>query len=128
MEKYWMLLGEYTAESKTFSALAGTPASPFSVPKTGRLKGLRTIVSADAASTLTQHVHFKLSSTDFTPNAIEVGAQGAGLQTVPQHPQGIIDWSVDQPVVAGHVIGLEARNLTADTPVGVTVFLYGMFE
>jgi hypothetical protein len=126
--KYWRLMGEYNAETKTYSALAGTVASPYTPDKTGKLAGLRVIPSADAVTTLSEAVQFKLTCTTFNPNAIEVGGQGNGLCTVAaRHPMPI-DWAVDQNVVAGVPITIEARNLTADTPVGVLFHLYGLFE
>lgn len=127
--KLWRLLAEYNAESKTYTACAGTNAPiPYAPEFNGRLIGLRSIVSADGATTLTQGVQFKLTCVAFKPNSIECGAQGDGLQTVPQHIQGIIDWQVDQPIIASVPVTVEARNMTADTPVGVLVHLWGLFE
>jgi hypothetical protein len=37
------------------------------------------------------------------------------------------DWEVDEPVKAGVPITIEAKNNTVDTPVTVSVFLYGLF-
>jgi len=39
-----------------------------------------------------------------------------------------VDWPVDQNVKAGVSVTIEARNMTADTPVGVDVVIYGIFE
>lgn len=126
--KYWRMMGEYNAETKTYSALAGTVASPYTPDKTGRLIGLRTIVGADAVTSLIELVQIKLTCTTFNPNSVEVGAVGNGLATVSaRHPMPL-DWPVDQPIVAGVPITIEARNLTADTPVGVLVQLWGLFE
>lgn len=126
--RYWRLIGEYNAETKTYSALAGTVTSPYTPDQTGKLIGLRGIVSADAATSLIQAIQFKLTCTTFKPNAIEVGAQGSGLSTAPQNHAEALDWQVDQPVQAGVPITIEARNLTADTPVGVLAHLWGWFE
>lgn len=126
--KYWRLIGEYNAETKTYSACAGTVPSPYTPDKSGKLSGLRAIVAGDSASALIQHVQFKLTCTTFNPNSIEIGAQGSGLQTAPAFHGDPIDWCCDQPVQAGVPITIEARNLTADTPVGVLVELYGLFE
>ena len=126
--RYWRMMGEYNAETKTYSALAGTVTSPYTPDKTGRLIGLRTIVGADAVTSLIELVQFKLTCTTFNPNSLEAGAVGNGLATVSaRHPMPL-DWQVDQPVVAGVPITIEARNLTADTPVGVLVQLWGLFE
>jgi len=126
--RYWRLMAEYNAETKTYSEAAGTKASPYVPDKSGKLVGLRTIVSGDAATSLIQAVQFKLTSTSFVPNSIEVGAQGNGLQTAPYSSSKVIDWQVAQTVQVGVGITIEARNLTADTPVGVLVHLYGLFE
>lgn len=125
--RYWRMMGEYNAETKTYSALAGTVTSPYTPDKTGKLVGLRAIESGDAATSLIQHVQFRLTCTMFNPNSIEVGLMGSGLQTAPSK-HNYMDWTVDQPVQAGVPITIEGRNLTADTPVGVLVHIYGLFE
>lgn len=128
MVKYWKLLGHYNAETTTFTALAGGyGASPYTPDKSGKLVGLRAIVSSDAATTLTNHVQFRLSCTTFNPNAIECGGEGTGLQTAPVGNRIAIDWAVDQQVQAGVPITIEGRNVTADTPVTVNALLYGCF-
>lgn len=131
MAKYVDCLGEYDAESTSWSALAGgAGTSPYSPKYSGRLVGLITVVNRDAASTLTNHVQFRLSSPDFAPNSIIVGAQGSGLQTAPALMSGgdsIIQWPVDQKVTAGVPITIEGRDVTADTPVTNSVLLYGVF-
>lgn len=130
MSKYWRLLGEYNAESKTYSACAGgSQTSPYTPDEDAKLIGLRVICSADAATTLIESVQFKLTCTKFKPNSIEVMGRGNGLLTVPTNERGpIIDYVVEQDVKAGVPITVEARNLTADTPVGVLVHLMGCFE
>lgn len=125
---YWRLLGQYDAETTTYSACAGTPASPYTPDKSGRLKALRTIVNRSAAASLINHVQFKLTCTTFIPNSIECGAQGSGLQTAPALQSEALDWAINQPVQAGVPITIEGRNVTADTPVTVSVLLYGYFE
>jgi hypothetical protein len=130
MVSYWKLLGEYDAETTTFTAFAGgAGASPYTPTKDAMLKGLRALVGADAATTLTEGVQFRLTCDTFDPNSIECGAQGSGLATVPAlRAQQMYDWPIDQEVKAGVPITLEGRNITADTPVGVSVSLYGYFE
>jgi hypothetical protein len=122
-------MGEYNAETKTLSAFVGTPASPFIPDFNGFLRAIRLCISRDAASTLCNHVHIVLNSVSFKPNNIDVGANGAGLQTAPAlgdiTPQ---DWVVDQPVKASIAIALQGENKTADTPVGVLIEVYGLFE
>lgn len=129
---YTELMGEYDAETKTYTAFAGTTSgavSPYTVKKDGTLKSIIIIPNADAATTLMEHVAIRITCTEWTPNAIVVGAQGMGLLTVPTQGRGpIIEWPVDQPVRASIPITLEGKNVTADTPVGVTVLVYGIFE
>lgn len=134
MARYWDLMAEYDAETKTMTACAGTvsgAASPYSPLATGKLIGLRAVPNSDGATTLLEHVTFKLTSPSFKPvNAIQVGAQGCGLQTAPAFQGGnmALDWEVNLDVVPGNDIKIEAANYTADTPVGVSVMLYGLFE
>ena len=87
------------------------------------------IPNADAATTLMEHVVLELTCAKWTPNTIEIGAQGMGLLTVPTQGRGpIIDWPINQPVAAGVPIKMRGKNVTADTPVGVSVLVYGIFE
>lgn len=129
MGKYWRLLGDYNAESTTYSACAGaSQTSPYTPDENATLVGLRPVVVADAATTLTEGVQFKLTCTSFKPNSIEVMGFGSGLDTVPALRVMPLDYSVNQPVKAGVPVTVEARNITADTPVGVRVLLMGCFE
>lgn len=128
MYKFWRMMAEYNAESKTYSEAAGTKASPFVSDFNGKLLALRTIESGDAATTLTEMVQWKLSCNKFRPNVIECATNGHGLQTAPGGHSQPSDWVVDQPIQSGVGITIEARNLTADTPVGVLTSLWGLFE
>lgn len=134
MGRYWDCIAEYDAESTSWSSPSGVGGSTttglYSPQTTGRLVGLRVIVNRDAASSLTNHVQFKLSCPTFTPNAMIVGGQGSGLQTAPAFQSGrdsSIDYDVDQPVTAGVPIQIQARDVTADTPVTNSVLLYACF-
>lgn len=133
--RYWDCMAEYDAESTSWSIPSGVGGSvtngQYLPAGTGRLLGLRTVVNRDAASSLTNHVQFKLSCASFVPNEIIVGSQGTGLQTAPALMGGDgskLDWDVEQPVVAGKPINIQARDVTADTPVTNSVLLYGLFE
>lgn len=129
MVKYWECLGEYDAEGTTYTALAGgAGSSPYTPKENARLIGLRVIVGSDAATSLTEIVQFKLTCTTFKPNAIECGGNGSGLRTAPAFQLMPIDWEVDQEVRAGVPITIEARDVTADTPVTNSVTLWGLFE
>jgi hypothetical protein len=78
---------------------------------------------------LTEQVEIRLTCDTFVPNAIECGAQGSGIATAPSlRANQAYDWPVDQEIKAGVPITLEGRNITADTPVGVSVHLYGCIE
>lgn len=129
MGKYAKLMGRYDAETTTYSACAGSgAASPYTPDEDGRLVGLRVITNAGAATNLVNGVQFKLTCTTFKPNSIEVHFCGGGLLTAPAFIPNPVDWPTDQAVRAGVPITIEARNMTADTPVGVDVALYGIFE
>lgn len=121
-------MAETVDEGTSFLACAGTPASPYTPDFNGRLVGLRTIVSGSAVTSLTRHIEFRLTCAQWAPNTIEVPAQGVGLETAPLNPAHIIDSQVDQPVQAGIPITIEARNITAATPITVEAFIYGLFE
>jgi len=126
----WRLLGEYDSVTTAFTALAGTPGSPYTPDFNGRLVALRTIVGGGAATSLVQHIIFRLTCTKFVPNVLEVAAQGSGLQTAPAVKTGeVIDWPVDQVVQSGVTVNIEARNEAGvETPVTVEAFIYGLFE
>jgi hypothetical protein len=127
--KFWRLMGEYDAETKTYSKfVGGAGSSPYTPDFSGRLKALRTQVVRNAASSLVNGVQIKLTSANFTPNAIECGANGSGLQTAPAFQVPEIDFVVDQPVISGVPIVMEGQNITADTPVTCSVLLWGYFE
>lgn len=132
MARYWRLLAEYDAETTSYSAAAGAAqTSPFSPPEKARLVGLRSVINRSAASSLINHIQWKVSCTSFTPNEIHAGGQGSGLQTAPALQSGITatnDWDINQAVEPGVPITVEARNVTADTPVTVSALLYGLFD
>lgn len=128
MGEYWRLIGEYTDETKTFSALTGgAVTSPYTPDEDARLVGLRVVINRSAATSIINAVQFRLSCTTFKPNAIEVGGMGGGLQTAPAMQAETLDWSIMQPVKAGVPITIEARNITADTPITVSVLLWAKF-
>lgn len=121
------MMAQYDAETTSYTECAGTPTSPFTPDFSGKLVGLRTIANRQAATSLVDHVQFKLTCNMFKPNSIECGAQGGGLQTAPAIQTPPIEWPVDQPVQAGVPITVEGRCI-GDTPVTVSVLLYGLFE
>lgn len=127
--RYWKLLAGYRAETTTYSEAEKTGlTSPYSPVENARLIGLRTVSNRDAATTLVNHVQWKLTCATFRPNSIECGSQGSGLQTAPALQAPALDWQVDQQVQAGVPITIEARNITEDTPVTVDELLYGLFD
>lgn len=131
MARTWRLLGHYDAETTTFSECAGgLQTSPWAPDFNGRLVALRTIIFGGAATSLVQHILFRLTCNSFNPNTIEVGGQGSGLQTAPAVKTGeVIDWAVDQKIMSGVKVTIEGRNdAGAETPVTVNAGIYGLFE
>lgn len=129
--KVWRLIGHYDAETTTYSACAGAlQTSPYTPDFSGTLVALRGLVMGGAATSLVQHVQFRLTCTTFRPNTLHCGVQGAGLQTAPAVSMGpVLDWACNQTVQSGVPIDVEGRNNAgAETPVTVNVALYGLFE
>ncbi len=127
--KLWRLMARYDAESTTYTACAGTGGtSPYTPDFSGKLVGLRGVCGGGAATALINHVQFKLNCTTFKPNVMEAAVQGNGIMTAPALTPPVLDFPVDQTITAGIPVTIEARNMTADTPVGVDVQLYGCFE
>jgi len=124
------LLGEYDAESTTFSAFAGgAGSSPYTPKANARLRAIKVDVIRGAATQLVNHVQIRLTCATFKPiNEINVGGDGSGLQTAPAFQNPMTVHEVDQEVKAGVPITLEGRNVTADTPVAVQVLVYAVFE
>lgn len=129
MARLWRLMAEYDAETTTFTAAAGGAAvSPFRADFDGALIALRTVASRDAATSLTNHIQWRLTSTTFVPNEIHCGCDGSGIQTAPVNQAPPEDWPVEQKVLSSIDINIAARNITADTPVTNNALLYGLFE
>jgi hypothetical protein len=126
--KYWRLVGHYDGETQAFSACAGSlQTSPYTPDETARLVGLRAIPSGEAATSLVRGVQFRLTCTTFTPNTIHAMVVSNGIQTAPLVPSPSLDYEVNQPVVAGVPVTIEAKNDVA-TAVTVAVFLMGCFD
>ena len=133
MVQFARLIGRYDAETKTYGPagtnVAGTAGQASYTPDfNGTLVGLRAMEGGGAATTLMNHVQWKLTNSNFKPNIIEVAFDGAGLETAPRTVPAPLNWPTSQPITDGSAITIEARNLTADTPVGVDTFLYGIFQ
>lgn len=130
MPRYWDLLGEYDAETETYSEFAGAHgANPYSPITDGRLVGLRCVPGREAATSLINAFAFKLTCPTFAPSTqCIVGGAGSGLQTAPALQAGHVDWEVDLPVRTGQNIKLEGKCMTSDTPVTMSAFLWGLFE
>lgn len=128
MGRYWRVIGHYTGEAQTYEALAGGfQSSPYTPDEDARLINVRTIVNAEAATSLVEGGMIRISSTTFKPNAFHVVFSGNGLQTVPATPQGYLDHPVDQPVKSGVPITLEGRHVPA-TAVTANVLVLGLFQ
>lgn len=128
MGRYWRVIGHYTGEAQTYEALAGTfQASPYTPDEPSRLKGIRVIPAAEAATSLIEGVQFRLSCTLWKPNVLHVACAGNGLRTVPATPQTPIDFDVDQPCAPGVGITIEGRHAVA-TAVTCNIIVMGLFE
>jgi hypothetical protein len=128
MGKYWRLLGQYDAETQTFSQCAGAgQTSPYTPDEDARLIGIRTIVGQLAATSLTTNGQVRLTCTTFKPNTLHVGYMGNGLRTAPANAPAPIDFEVDQPVKAGVPITIEGRCFGA-SDVTNSVEIYGLFS
>ncbi len=128
MGRYWRIIGHYNGEATAYEALAGTfQASPYTPDEDARLINIRTVVNAEAATSLVEGGQIRLSCTTFKPNAMHVGFSGTGLQTVPCASQGYLDFPCDQPVKSGVPITLEGRHAVA-TAVTANVIVYGLFQ
>lgn len=127
--RVWRLMGEYDAETTTFSALAGGGGgSPYTPDFSGKLVAIRTIVGREALTSVVNGVQFRIDCTTFVPNLLEFAAAGGGLQTATSPQPSPLDWPVNQRVQSGVPVNLNARNLGNYTPVTVSVFLWGLFE
>ena len=121
-------MGFYDSETTAYTEMAGTYAtSPYTPTESAQLVGIRIINGHAAATTLTELQQFKLTCTTFKPNSIEVDGLGTGLATAPAFASPILDFVVDQKVLAGVPITIEGRNTTAETPITVETQVWGCF-
>jgi hypothetical protein len=128
MGKYWRVIGHYTGESQTYEALNGAfQASPYTADEACTLKGIRVITSGEAATSLTEAVQYRLSSTNWKPNVVHIVGVGNGLRTAPATPQRIVDFDMNQPMIVGVPLTIEARHNVA-TAVTHNSLLLGLFE
>ena len=127
---YVDFMGEYNAETTTFTALSGTDitAGKYSPLKEGMLKRIRLILGRDGATSLINHVQIRAKCVTFGGVDVTVGITGGGLATAPAVQPPSEEFAVDLPVKPGSSISLEGRNVTADTPVGVSCLVFGIFE
>jgi hypothetical protein len=128
MGQYWRLIGQYDAETQTYSACAGAgQTSPYTPDEDATLAGLRTCVGQLAATSLTTNGQFRLTCTTFKPNTIHAGWMSNGLRTVPAVAPMSLDFEVNQPVKAGVPITVEGRCFGA-SDVTNSIELYGLFR
>jgi hypothetical protein len=129
--RVWRLMAYYDAEGTTYSAaagLSGSGASPYTPDFSGRLTGLRVLNGISAATSLGTNQVFRLTCSSWTPNTIEIATTGNGLATAPAQPRPVVDYDIDEPVVAGVPIAIEGKNMTAGSPVTVETMILGLFE
>lgn len=128
MGRYWRMIGQYDAETQTYSACAGAAqTSPYTPDEDARLVGIRAIVGQLAATSLTTNGQIRLSCTTFKPNVMHVGYMGNGIRTAPALAPAPLDFEVDQPVKAGVPITIEGRCIGA-SDVTNSVDIYGLFQ
>jgi len=131
MGRYWKLMAEYCGETTTYAPVTATTSgasSPYKPDRDAHLIGLRVMESSQAVTTVATAVQFRLTSSSFKPESIEVGLVAAGLHTAPRAPPAIQDWTVDQYVKSGVDVTIEARVTSAYANVTNEVLLYGLFE
>jgi len=128
MSKVWRIMGHYNAETQAYSALAGTfGASPWTPDFNGRLVGVRLIAGQEAATSLTCGVAIRMTCAKFSPNTMEFCLSDNGIATAPAAQHQVVDYVVDQPILAGVGVTLEGKNDVA-TAVTVSVIVMGCFE
>lgn len=122
------IIGHLDAEGITYAAVVGTEApSPWTPTKSGRIKELQVLICAEAATSLTNGVVFRLTCTTFNPNTIKVAGEGGGLRTAPFTANRPVIYKCDQQVTAGVPVIVEARNV-AGSPVTVNALLLATIE
>lgn len=130
MGEYWKILGRYDAETQAWSAFTtftGGPASPYVPVEDSTLVGVRIIVGAQAATSLTEGVGIRASCTLWKPNQMDFVVSGNGLRTAPATQAPTFDFPVNQPCKASHPITLEGICLEA-THVTNSVLVMGKFK
>ena len=128
MSRYWRLIGDYNGEATTFEALAGGfQTSPYTPDENCRLKGIRVIPSAEAATSLIEGVQIRLTCSAWKPNEMHIVVAGNGIMTALTPRGNPLDYQCDQPCPVGVQIKLEGRHAVA-TAVTNRVFVMGLFE
>lgn len=131
MGEYWQVMGRYDAETQAFSqctTYTGGPSSPFvPVEAQSKLVGVRIIVGAQAATSLTEGVAIKMTCTAWKPNTMTFYVSGTGLRTVPTADPPVFDFAVDQPASSSNPITIEGMCLEA-THVTNSVLIMGKFR
>jgi hypothetical protein len=91
-----------------------------------RLRAVKIVIGADAATSLTETCDIKLNSPQWGRDLV-ISASGAGLRTVPGQAQvDPVTYECDLPVSASIGIQIQGRwNVTAITP---HVSILGLFE
>jgi hypothetical protein len=130
MGEYWDFMGRYDAETQAYSAftaIAGlSVAGQYTPKKAGKLVGVRIIIGAQAATSLTEGVVIRMTCVKWSPNAISVAVNGAGLATAPRGTPAVFDFPVNLDVDASNPITLEGVCLEA-THVTNSVLVVGKF-
>lgn len=130
MGEYWKIMGRYDAETQAWSAFTtftGGPASPFVPVEQSTLIGVRIIVGAQAATSLTEGVGIRMTCTGWKPNTQDFVVSGTGLRTAPANQPPTYDFPVNQPCSPSLPITLEGICLEA-THVTNSVLVMGKFK
>lgn len=95
--------------------------------KNGKLLKVIIFVGGEAATSLVEDVRIELENTNWTPNRLKFGANGAGLMTAPAvHPQPF-EYVIDQPVSENSAITGQFIH-DSGVPVTSRIRVFGVFQ
>lgn len=117
---------ESTSLADLNDGVSGTTGA-YTPKKDGRLLKVIIFIGAEAATSLVEDVRIELTNTDWEPNTIMFGANGAGLMTAPAvHPQPF-EYVIDQPVAKNSPIDGQLIH-DSGSPVTSRVRVFGVFS
>jgi hypothetical protein len=106
----------------------GTTAGSYSPSKSARLKAVKVIAGYQAATSLVEAGHIRLSSVSFGGVDLVVPFQGNGLHTAAAdgNPELLNMSECDLPVTAGTPVA--GKYMFIDTPTTPTIQVFAKFE